>query len=268
MSKKIIILGAGAAPGVPSLSMGWQDCNPDNPKNKRLRTSVYYEIDGSKILLDTSPDLRLQLIENNIRKLDGVLYTHVHADHLHGIDDLREINRISLNSLNIYGTSEVLNVIRQRFSYLIAEPDHPKDCIRQPSLVANEVNHNEPFFIGKAKITPIKLLGHNAPTTGYVFNDGEIVHIADFRAIDNSGWAQIKRRPKMLVIPLTTPYAQRFHAGLDEVLACIEKINPEQAIINHMASECDYDAVDRQTPDNVTPAYDNMTVYLQDEKED
>lgn len=267
MSGKVIILGAGAAPGVPSLSMGWGDCNPDNPKNRRLRTSVYYELNGSKILVDTSPDLRLQLVNNNIRHLDGVLYTHVHADHLHGIDDLREINRISRGSLNIYGTSEALDVIRNRFSYLIADPNQPNDCVRQPSLIANDIEHNEAFFIGETKITPIKLLGHNAPTTGYVFNDGEIVHIADFRAIDDSGWEQLKRRPRLLIIPLTTPYAQRFHAGLEEVLACIEKINPQQAIINHMASECDYDAINRQTPDYVTPAYDDMTIFLENEKE-
>ncbi len=267
MSGKIIILGAGAAPGVPSLCMGWGDCNPNNEKNRRTRTSTYYEIDGMRILIDTSPDLRLQLINNNIRHLDGVLYSHTHADHLHGIDDLREINRINLSSLNIYGTQEVIDVIRQRFAYLIAEADKPNDCVRQPSLVANAVKHNTPFFIGKTKITPIKLLGHNAPTTGYVFNDGEIVHIADFRAIDDNGWLQIKRPPKILIIPLTTPYEQRFHAGLEDVLACIEKINPEHAIINHMASECDYDAVNRQTPDNVTPAYDNMIISFKDEKE-
>ena len=97
---KVVYLGSGAAPGVPSLGAGWLYCNPDNPKNRRRRTSTYVEIDGVKILIDTSPDLRLELIDQNIRDLDAVLYTHMHADHLHGIDDLREINRINLNSLN------------------------------------------------------------------------------------------------------------------------------------------------------------------------
>ncbi len=262
MSDKVIILGAGAAPGVPSLSRGWGLCNPANPKNRRCRTTIYYELGDTKILIDTSPDLRQGLLYNQIRFLDGVLYTHTHADHVHGIDDLREINRINDSSLNIYGSPETMETIRERFKYLIALPNEKKDCIRQPSLIANDVNHNEPFYIRDLKITAIKLLGHNAPTTGYVFNDGEVVHIADFRAIDESGYAQIIKRPKLLIVPLTTIYSQRFHAGLEEVMYCIEKINPERAIINHMASEADYDEVNSLTPDYVTPAYDNMIIEL------
>ena len=95
--------------------------------------------------------------------------------------------------------------------------------MRQPSLISNEIEHNKAFFINNVKITPVRLIGHNAPSTGYVFNDGEFVHIADFRAVDEEGLKQIIVRPKLLIIPLTTPYGQKFHAGLEEVLACIEK---------------------------------------------
>lgn len=257
---KVTVLGAGAAPGVPSLSCGWGDCNPENAKNLRTRTSTYYNFNGTAILIDTSPDLRLQLIRHQIKRLDGVLYTHTHADHLHGIDDLREINRINNNSLNFYAKGDVVETICQRFPYLIASPGCVNNVMRQPSLISNEIEHNEAFFINNVKITPVRLIGHNAPSTGYVFNDGEFVHIADFRAVDKEGLKQIIVRPKLLIIPLTTPYGQKFHAGLEEVLACIEKINPEQAIINHMASECDYDEIDRLTPENVHPAYDGLTV--------
>ena len=119
---KVTVLGAGAAPGVPSLSCGWGDCNPENAKNLRTRTSTYYDFNGTAILIDTSPDLRLQLIRHQIKRLDGVLYTHTHADHLHGIDDLREINRINNNSLNFYAKGDVVETICQRFPYLIASP--------------------------------------------------------------------------------------------------------------------------------------------------
>ena len=93
---KVIILGSGAAPGVPSLSCGWGDCNPNDSRNIRTRTDTYVEINDTKILIDTSPDIRQHLLDNNIKHLDAVLYTHAHADHLHGIDDLREITRIRL----------------------------------------------------------------------------------------------------------------------------------------------------------------------------
>lgn len=258
---KVIILGAGAAPGVPSLSCGWGACNPLNPKNCRLRTSTYYKIGQARILVDTSPDLRIQLLTNQIRQLDGVLFTHTHADHLNGIDELREINRINLNTLDIFAVKNSLEVIEKRFSYLISRPQESKN-FAHPNLVANEIVFNQPFYIKDVKITPLKLIGHNDTSTGYAFNDGEIVHIADFKAIDDSAFEQIKVRPKLLIIPLTTPLGQRYHAGLVEVLKNIEKINPQQTIINHMASECDYDAVNQATPENVTPAYDNMTIQL------
>ena len=115
MSAKVIILGAGAAPGVPSLSLGWGNCDPDNSKNLRTRTSTYVEIDGCRFLIDTDPNLREQLIAGQIRALDAVLYTHAHADHVHGIDDLREINRISRQSLNIYAGRQTQKYIRPNF---------------------------------------------------------------------------------------------------------------------------------------------------------
>lgn len=260
--KQVIILGSGAAPGVPSLCCGWGDCNPENPKNRRLRTSVYLDFNGVKLLIDTSPDIRQQFLTHNIRELSAVLYTHSHADHLHGIDYLREINRITHASLNFYGSRETVDDIKQRFRYLITSPKKLHDVLSTPSLVANSVRHNEPFYIKDVKITPIKLIGHNIPTTGWIFNDGEYVHIADFRTLDDEAWKMIRRRPKLLVIPLTTPFGQKFHAGFDDVMACIEKINPERAVINHMATECDYDTINNATPDNVEPAFDNMIINL------
>ena len=213
--RKIIFLGSGAAPGVPSLCCGFGDCDPRNPKNIRTRTSTYLEYDGVRLLIDTSPDLRLQLIQNNIRSLDGILFTHVHADHLHGIDELREINRISGKSLNYYATEFSNAHIEKCFSYLIAQKQKSCDVVRRPSLISNLITVNQPFFIKGLKITPLKLLGHNIESVGYAFNDGELVYIADFKTLDDSVFDMIKRRPALLVMPLTTPYGQQFHAGLD-----------------------------------------------------
>ena len=257
---KIIILGSGAAPGVPSLSQGFGDCNPSNLKNIRTRTSIYYEFGNTKILVDTSPDLRLQLIQNQIRQLDAVLYTHVHADHLHGIDDLREINRISGKGMNIYLTAFSLGYLRERFAYLLAQENQPEDVVRKPCLYPNVVAPNQCFYVKDVKITPLRLIGHNIESIGYAFNDGEIVHIADFKKLDKSIYAQLKTRPKILLMPLTTPYGQQFHAGLEEVMAYVQEINPEKVILNHLASECDYDTINEKTPDYVIPAFDNMTI--------
>ena len=260
---RVVILGAGAAPGVPSLSSGWGFCDPQNPRNIRRRTGTYYNFSGAEILVDTSPDLRLQLIDNQITRLDAVLYTHTHADHLHGIDDLREINRINACNLDFYATDVTLKEIRKRFGYLITSPKEVKDVIRSPSLVAHEIKCNREFSVNGVKIMPLKLCGHNVPSNGYLFNDGEAAHIADFKWLPPSTLKQLtQRRIKLLILPLTTPFGQKYHAGWDEILSYIEKINPEKVIINHMASECDYEAVRNAAPENVVPAYDNMKIEL------
>ncbi len=262
MSGRIVVLGAGAAPGVPSLSLGWGNCDQKNPKNIRTRTSTYVEIGGVSFLIDTDPNLREQLIANNIRRIDAVLYTHSHADHLHGIDDLREINRISRQSLDIYAGKETMKAIKNRFNYLIASPGHDKNVVRTPSLIPHVVKGNRPFYVKGVKIVPIKLLQHCQECLGYVFNDGEYVHVADFKRIAESAFKTVVRRPKLLMMPLTTPFGQIQHAGLDEVLGYIERFNPQKAVLNHLASESDYEEISSALPENVCVGYDGMNVTL------
>ena len=144
---KITILGSGAAPGVPSVSGGWGCCNPLNPKNRRFRTGTYIELNGTKILIDTSPDIRLQLLNNSIKAVDGILYTHAHADHLHGIDDLRELNRISQMPIDIYADFNTAETIRTRFPYLLTDREHLKNSLKVAILVLHEVTHGQTFYI-------------------------------------------------------------------------------------------------------------------------
>lgn len=261
---KIIFTGTGAAPGVPCLSKGWGDCNPNNEKNRRRRIGTYIEIGNQKFLIDTSPDLRAQLLDNNIKHVDAVLYTHAHADHIHGIDDLRELNRIVQKPLDIYGTKHTLDQIKNRFSYLIVDSSCKKDkCVYKASLIDHELDFNDSVYLGNVKVDVLELCGHLVPSNGYVFNDGEVVYVADCQEISQAGLKKIKTKPKVLVLPLTTPnagYAKISHMGLDKVLEYVNLIQPEKAILNHMASECDYDEISRLTPSNVLVAFDNMMI--------
>ena len=253
---KVIILGSGAAPGVPSLAYGFGDCDPKEEKNIRLRSGTYMEISGVKLLIDTSPDLRMQLILSNIRDVDAVFYTHAHADHLHGIDDLREINRITGRAIELFASPENLSVIRTRFPYLIVEKSEEVDPVYRAALHPNTFEYEKSFYFHELKVTPIKLQGHNVECSGYIFNDGEVVHISDFRDIPESAFEFIKRRPEVLIMPLTTPEGTRFHAGLTTLLEYAERIKAKKTIITHMAVECDYAAVKAQCPAGVEPAYD------------
>ena len=261
---KIIFTGTGAAPGVPSVSRGWGNCNPNNEKNRRKRIGTYLEIGTQKLLIDTSPDLRTQLLDNNIKYIDGVLYTHAHADHTHGIDDLRELNRIIKKPLDIYAMQHTLHEIKYRFSYLIADsPCREDKCIYKASLITHELKLDESLFLDDVKIDVLGLKGHLLPSNGYIFNDGEVVYVADCQEICMSDIAKIKVTPKVLILPLTTPhadYAKISHMGLDKVLEYVNLIKPERAILNHMAAECDYDEINSLTPSNVFAAYDNMVI--------
>ncbi|MBQ8870143.1 MAG: MBL fold metallo-hydrolase [Alphaproteobacteria bacterium] len=262
MDNKLIILGSGAAPGVPSLASGWGSCNPKNPKNRRRRTGTYVEIAGVKFLIDTSADIHWQLMDNDIRYVDAVLYTHAHADHLHGIDDLRDLNRISKMPLDLYANIDTIQDIKTRFSYLVCDKEHPNNPLFKPSLILNPVEHGNPFYIKGVKIVPIDLFGHPVHSNGYIFND-ELVYIADCLQIGDESLRLIKTNPKLMVMPLTileTKWEKPYHMGLEKMLEYVNVVKPCKCILNHMATECDYDNVNNLTPENVFPAYDNMVI--------
>ena len=263
MSNKLIVLGSGAAPGVPSLASGWGNCNPNNPKNRRRRTSIYVEIDGIKFLIDTSPDIHWQLLDNDIKHIDAVLYTHAHADHLHGIDDLRDLNRISGKPLDVYGNVNTIDAIKTRFPYLVTDKNNPNNPLYRPSLLCNEVFHGEPFYVKGVKIVPISLYGHPVLSNGYIFNDNQLIYVADCLEIGDESLQLIKTNPKLMVMPLTiihSKWEKPYHMGLEKILEYVNLMKPCKTVINHMASECDYDEVNNLTPENVFPAYDNMVV--------
>lgn len=257
---KVIILGCGAAPGVPSLAVGFGDCDPKNPKNIRLRSGTYIEIGSTKFLIDTSPDLRMQLILSNIRDIDAVFYTHPHSDHLHGIDDLREINRIHNKSIDLFASNHCLDYIKTRFSYLLVENEKDIDPIHRAALHPNTYNYEESFYFKDIKITPIKLIGHNIESAGYIFNDGEVVYIADCTEIPDSALKLITKRPEVLILPLTTPQGTSHHMGINTLLEYAQKINAKHTLINHMATEADYEAVKSQCFDGIEPAFDGLEI--------
>lgn len=260
---KVIIMGTGAAPGVPCLSRGFGECNPDNEKNFRMRSGTYMELSGVKFLIDTSPDLRMQLLSHQITELDAVFYTHVHADHLHGIDDLREVNRIMRKPIELFASEFNLGVIRQRFGYLLTDSEYEVNPLYRAALNPHTFTYNESFYLNRLKVTPIALKGHNLEVSGYIFNDGEVVHLADFKTIDEESLKLIKQAPKVLIVPLTTPDGTLYHVGFDDLCKYADMLKPQKMIITHMASECDYDAVCQmcqRAKASIEPAYDGMVI--------
>lgn len=257
---RAIILGSGAAPGVPSVSGGWGACNPNNPKNKRQRAGVYLTDGTTQILIDTSPDLKNQLIANNIKVVDGVLYTHTHADHLHGIDDLRGITRNTKKSLKFYATAQQIEEIKERFRYAFANIEH-SDITNHPELLPVEIEYNKDFQIGSFKIKPLEFTGHTMITTGYSFNDGQLVLVPDFKSMPEPTLSYLQQIDvNVLIMPLTILHEGSYHAGIDIILKYASQIKAKQVVLTHMATECDYDEVMKLTPENMEPAFDNMMI--------
>lgn len=270
---KVIILGSGGASGVPTISDGWGKCSADNPKNRRGRAGVYFEDGSTQILIDSSADLRTQLIDNRICRLDAVFYTHAHADHTMGIDDLRALNyhiaditgmkeKVRGRKLDIYAVKPHMDEIRQRFSYVLTDEEVP-EVTHRPQLCPHVIEFGQEIVIGQVKMKALEFAGHSVPTTGYVFNDGQLVLIPDYKEIPAKTLEYLQKIDvNVLIMPLTAIKECRYHAGIDIDMHYIAQIKPQQVVLTHLGPECDYEQVRQLCSPNVQPAFDNMVLEL------
>ena len=270
---KVIVLGSGAACGVPTVSDGWGACDPQNSKNRRQRAGVYFEDGKTRILIDSSADLRNQLLTNQIRHLSAVFYTHTHADHTMGIDDLRAMNyhvqdisgmeeHVSAKVLNIYAVKTHMDEIRHRFNYVLTD-EQMQEKTHRPQLCPHVIECGQELSIGSVKVMPLAFAGHTVPTTGYAFNNGQLVLIPDYKEIPASTLDYLQKIDvNVLIMPLTTIEESRYHAGIEIDKHYIEQICPKQVFFTHMGPECDYEQIRQICPKNVQPAFDNMVLEL------
>ena len=259
---KVVILGCGAAPGVPVAAKGWGECNPHNSKNVRRRAGILVQIGGLNIQIDTSQDFRCQMIDNNIKELDAVLYTHAHADHVSGVDDLRPFTQLSGRNLNAYATSEHLAEIKRRFGYVFTDVKL-KEITQRPQVAENIIEYYKPFSVKGVEICPLLFLGHSVPTCGYVFDSGKLAIIPDYKEIPERTLEYLQKiNVNVMIMPLTEIREQAYHAGMEINKKYIDIIKPQRVIFTHMGEHCDYDEVMKISPHNAVPAYDNMMIEL------
>ena len=223
---RITILGCGSSIGVPSIGNNWGKCDPNNPKNRRRRCSILVESDDSVILVDTSPDLREQLLDANVQKIDGVLFTHGHADHTHGLDDLRPMFWRMNEQIKVYADQETLSMLEYRFDYMFKKADSSPPYFRVP-LAATRID-GEKITIGNIEIEPYwQDHGVSGSSLGFIFN-------------------------------------QRFaySTDIDKTLAWIKEVKPKKAFLTHMTSDIDYEQISKKLPSNVEPAYDGLIIDI------
>lgn len=258
---RITVLGCGTSSGVPRLGGpdgrgDWGDCDPNNPKNRRRRVSVLVEHEGIKLLVDTGPDLREQLLGAGVAHLDGVFITHDHADHAHGIDDLRQLFHAMRRPVDVYASKATLAVICQRFDYVFnGARGYPASC--NPHVL------NAPITIGGITVTPFPQLHGDIESTGLRFSAAgkAMAYSTDVKAFDHRASAALANLDLWIVDCLRrAPHPT--HSHLDATLEWIKTYKPRRALLTHMDQSMDYDSLASELPLAVSPCYDGLMLEL------
>lgn len=257
---RFTILGCGSSGGVPRLGGNWGDCDPNNPKNRRRRCSMLVERqteDGTtRVLIDTTPDMRSQLLDADVGALDGVVWTHSHADHVHGIDDLRMIVFNMRKRLPVWADGDTQNNLYARFGYAFIQPD---DSPYPPILDMHTINGDVTVSGagGDISLTPFKVNHGSIDALG--FRIGDLAYLPDVAAMNDAAWKHVKGLDCWILDALRrTPHPT--HSHLEQSLDWIAQAAPRRAVLTNMHIDLDYQTVLEETPDHITPAYDGMVI--------
>ncbi len=231
-------------------------CRSSNPRNHRYRCSVIIETPRGNLLIDTTPELRLQLLRANVKLVHSVLYTHHHVDHLFGLDDLRIFPPVLKASLPIYCTSEVEKVIRQAFAYVFDSDREAPSGTLLPKLEFIRIDES-PFHVLGEQVTPIPLIHNYFDVFG--FRIGDIAYCTDVSKIPERSWPLLEGLEVFVVDALRPGKPHLAHFSLDQALEAIGRVKPKQAYLTHMAHTMDYDTLVRTLPAHVAPAYDGLS---------
>jgi phosphoribosyl 1,2-cyclic phosphate phosphodiesterase len=258
---RFTILGCGSSPGVPRITGDWGACDPSNPKNRRLRSSLLVERikpsgDKTVVVIDTGPDFRQQMINAGVRRLDAVVYTHAHADHIHGIDDLRGFWMDAKKLINIYADESTSERLRGGFLYCF---ETPPGSYYPPIVHENRIVHHQLFLIsgpgGDIKFEPLPQLHGGIISLGFrIENAAYCSDVSDFPAATAARLMGLE----VLVIDALQHDPHPTHISLGQSLEWIAKLAPKRAILTHMHTPLDYGTVLTMTPDNVEPGFDGL----------
>lgn len=259
------ILGCGSSGGVPRLGGHWGDCDPTNPKNRRRRCSLLVEREDTTgtttVLIDTSPDLREQLLQAEVGRLDAVIYTHAHADHVHGIDDLRMIVFNMRARLPVWADAPTRTALMQRFGYAFEQPEWSSyPPILDMNLLESDVTIDGPG--GPITFTPFQV-GHGG-MDALGFRVGDVAYLPDVADIPEKVWPVLDGLTCWIVDALRRdPHPT--HSHLAQTLEWIDRVQPQTAVLTNMHIDLDYDTICSETPDHIQPAYDGLRLTFSDD---
>jgi phosphoribosyl 1,2-cyclic phosphate phosphodiesterase len=264
MMLKVTILGCGSSGGVPRPALGWGACDPSNPRNRRRRTSLLVEqrnaVGVTRVLVDTSPDLREQLLDAEVDWLDGVLFTHEHADHTHGIDDLRALFIHRRKRVDVFLDKETSRVMHGRFGYCFRSPpgsEYPPIVTEHRLVAARSVT-----IRGEGgAITALPVLQEHGDIASLGFRFGSLAYSCDLSGLPAESAAALAGLELWIVDALRhRPHPSHF--SVDDALAWIDRIQPRRAILTNLHADLDYEALRGKLPSHVEPAFDGMTIHM------
>ena len=266
MSTRLIILGCGSSGGVPRLGNQWGACDPENARNARMRCSALLEKEGpdgtTRVLIDTSPDMRQQLLNAGVGNLDAVVYTHEHADHTHGLDDLRMIVINQRAVLTIYADERTQTSLLGGFGYAFYQPEGSP---YPPILNMHNIEPDEPVVIsgagGTIQLKPIPVEHGTQGSLG--FRIGDVAYIPDVSDIPDSSLPLIENLSVWIIDCLRETHHPS-HFNLETSLAWIGRMKPDHAILTNLHVDLDYDDVNQRTDDHISAAFDGRVVPIND----
>jgi phosphoribosyl 1,2-cyclic phosphate phosphodiesterase len=252
---KVTILGCGSSCGVPSLKYGWGDCDKNNKKNRRTRSSIMIESEKTSLLVDMSPDIRQQLLNYGTHKVDAVIFTHIHYDHTAGINELRPIFFGENKFLHAYAKENVISEIKELFFYLLNDN---KQELYKPYISLHVLG--DFFTIGD--ISGICFDQNHGFSKSLGIRIGNFAYSTDVVSFDNEAFEKLQGIDTWIVDCLSMRTVKSTHAHLDLALEWIKKVNPKRAFLTHMNTTMDYDTLLKILPKNIKPAHDQMSIIV------
>lgn len=252
---KVTFLGTGTSQGIPVIACPCDVCTSTDFRDKRLRTSILLEHKDTHIVFDTGPDFRQQLLRERVKKLDAVVFTHEHKDHIAGLDDVRAFNFFQKKAMPIYGRRDVHTALKREFAYVFADYQYPGI----PQLDLIEIT-NTPFTIGNVKLTPIDVLHYKMPVFGFRIED--FTYITDANYISEVELEKIKGS-KVVVLNALQKEDHVSHYNLQQAIDVLTAIQPEKAYLIHLGHRMGLHAdVAKELPDFIQIAYDGLKITL------
>ncbi|WP_235296735.1 MBL fold metallo-hydrolase [Portibacter marinus] len=255
---KITFLGTGTSQGIPVIGCKCSACLSDDHRDNRLRTSVFVEVGKTSICIDVGPDFRQQMLAHSIDKLDAVLLTHEHNDHMIGADDLRPFNFRQRKDMPIYGEQRVLDEVKKRFEYAFTSNPYPGS----PKFLMESISDDQSFDVNGLSVTPVRVHHGSLPILGYRI--GGFCYLTDVKTIPENEFKKLKNLD-VIVLNALRKKEHHSHLTIDEAVQMSKKIGAEQTYLTHFSHDIGpVQEWEQELPKSVLPAYDGLEVYISD----